>query len=363
MNNTKQVLFSEEIKRDFIKEYSRIAISKELRDAHSVEKIKAVVENNKQHFALVPRKLYKYRRFDKKKYTYDSIINDRLFLSPANQLDDAFEASLRLSFSVTREDENQFDHLFLHYIHYILDYYRIDHGPIDTFYEDSKLHPKEGMSFFLGKLIAYLKDDLSKDLDVLGPIVNYVMHFNIGTIQSEISRRAKSMFNNPSKTGICSLTTNKTSQIMWEYYADHYKGCCIEYSIDDNDYSNLIDLVPVVYSHNRPLNATEITVDLILGESLYGKEHALNHFSSLLFQLSTVKDPEWAFQDEWRIIGYPGYSVHKAPRISAIYLGHDVSKANKKKIIDISKRKHIPLFSTYFDYEKTTISFRELAIE
>ena len=357
------MILSEEVKREFIKGYSRIAVSKDLRDAQNAEEIKIIIEKNKQHFDLVPRKLYKYRRFDKKKYTYDSINNDRLFLSPANKMDDAFEATLRMFTTDPFDDRNQFDCLFLHYIHYILDYYNIEHDPVDAFYEESKLHPEEGMSFFLGKLISHLTNDQSKDTEALGQICNYVMHFNIGSIRNEIFKHADSMLSNPSKTGICSLTTNKSSQIMWEYYADHYKGCCIEYSIDDDDFSNLIDLVPVVYSNNRPFNATDIAVDLILGKSLYGEEHALKEFTLQLFQLSTVKDPEWAFQNEWRIIGYPGYSVHKAPRISAIYLGHNISKRNKRKVVKIAKRKRIPLYSTFFDFENTKINFREITID
>ncbi len=67
---------SEEEKRTLIKEYSRIAASKELRTVQNVDEIKAIIGNNKQHFSLVPRKLYKYRRFDEKNYTYDSINND-----------------------------------------------------------------------------------------------------------------------------------------------------------------------------------------------------------------------------------------------------------------------------------------------
>ena len=354
---------SEDEKRAFIKEYSRIAASKELRSVQNIDEIKAVIENNKQHFSLVPRKLYKYRRFDEKNYTYDSINNDRLYLSRADQLDDAFEASLRMDASSPNDDNCQFDRLFLRYIHYILDFYDIEHGPVDAIYEESKLHPEEGMTYFLGKLLSFLTNDLSKDIMVFGQICNYVIQFNVRGGRDELMKRANSMLSNALQTGICSLTTNKSSQIMWEYYADHYKGCCVEYSIDDDDYSSLIDLVPVVYSHSRPFSAIDIAVDLFLGESLYGEEHALKEFTLQLFQLSTVKDPEWAFQNEWRIIGYPGYSVNKAPRISAIYLGHNVSETDIMKIVEIANRKHIPLFSTFFDYENTRINFREIANE
>ena len=137
--------------------------------------LKGFVNAHKKHFDCVPRKLYKYRRFDKSGYTYKSIIDDRYYLSNAGGLDDVFEASLKSGFKEYHSDNSFFDRIFLYCMHKITQHYKKDDIPIDQFYFESKKHLDGGPTLFLGKVIEYLKDDMESNSQVLDVIVNCVL--------------------------------------------------------------------------------------------------------------------------------------------------------------------------------------------
>ncbi len=353
------MVIPEDEKRKYIKEYSEIALNDDVLggDASS-ELLNNFVREHRAHFCKTPRKIYKYRRFDENNYTFEAIANNRFYLTSANSFDDPFEAYIASGFSMI-EGTSLFDELFLYYVRSIFEHYNIDFSPIESFYYESKKH-EGGLSNFLEKLNTYLVDDLGIELEVFGRITLLLVRFNTDEYMKMIDEKMSFLRGFRSYIGICSLTTNKSSQIMWEYYADHYQGCCIEYSIEDDDYHNLIDLLPVVYQKNRDKTVLQITIDYILDEIFYGIEVAQKNFSWNLFLSSTTKDPEWTFQEEWRIIGLTGYSSHLAPKISAIYLGHRITKKNRKKIVRMARERGIPLYTTRISLEKNVISFEEL---
>ncbi len=349
-------MLSNEERFDFIRQYSQIASSDLLMNNPDAIALEKFVESHRTHFDQIPRKLYKYRRFDRFGYTYDAIRNNRFFLSRANSFDDKFEASLEI---MTDNDNPECDILLSHLIRYIAEIYNIDPYVLFDYVEKAKKDKECGGSLFLGYLIDYLRK-MSLDENKIAIVINVFVDYMIGNLRSMIFERMGFISSLKTRVGVHSLTTNNTSQIMWQYYADNYRGCCIEYVIDDSDYSNLFDLVPVLYSDERRLNVIDLAIDCVLGEHLFGQDYLKDLMTISSFRAATIKNREWAFQDEWRIIGEPGYSVHKSPRINAIFLGNNIVKKNLRKMLEISKARNIPLYMVQFDYDKTAIRYEAL---
>lgn len=96
--------------------------------------------------------------------------------------------------------------------------------------------------------------------------------------------------------------------IMWSWYANNYKGFCIEYYIDS--FENPQFVFPVVYKDSK-----KIDID--------------NLDESQMYKSILTKYSDWSKQDEWRII-LPFYDdkekgkLIEQPLPKAIYMGVDV---------------------------------------
>lgn len=85
----------------------------------------------------------------------------------------------------------------------------------------------------------------------------------------------------------CCFTTDPLSELMWAFYADNYKGVCLEF-----DFSKTTDLKEkinkVVYSNTPP---------------------EISSIDDLVHTLLTKKEI-WSFEKEWRIISKVKGKVH-----------------------------------------------------
>ena len=346
-----------EEKREYIRVYSEIAARRDLLINRSIDTYKKVVEEYKPHFNMVPKKLYKYRKF--KDHNIDSIRNRTLYLSYANKLDDCFEASVKgVNSRDYFESEYNKPESFLYYVENVLKAFDVYSEDAVQMLQENPFFDKESKGFYY--ITKYLVEDRNISLENVKHILGLLGFYRNDEFKNQFFIVMEYLLQNQSNTGICSLTTNNKSQIMWEYYADQYKGFCIEYSIDDDDYLNLIDLVPVIYSESRTIEATRMAIEHLTDQMFYDVDNQMKKFTRNLFGICTIKHPEWSFQDEWRIIGYPGFSNNPAPRISAIYLGRDVSEQNKNTMIGLSNDLGIPLYQLEYDMCSTCIKYEKI---
>ena len=148
---------------------------------------------------------------------------------------------------------------------------------------------------------------------------------------------------------------------MWEMYANHYKGICIEYDFS-NEYRSMLDILPVVYGNKINDNFILILVNIVI-------DSLVRHFSNdALDNLNNVKKyiylflskySEWAFQKEWRILGEAA-AKYKVNKIKSIYLGKNISKTNREKIIKLSQRKGINLYQQIDDFDSLSIKYKKI---
>lgn len=67
--------------------------------------------------------------------------------------------------------------------------------------------------------------------------------------------------------------------------------------------------------------------------------------SSHFIRLFLTKYTKWAYQNEWRFLGYANEKT-KAPKIKTIYLGKNVTTENEKKIREYANLNNINIKKT-----------------
>lgn len=194
------------------------------------------------------------------------------------------------------------------------------------------------------------------------------------------------------------------SEIMWGHYANNAKGFVIEYNGFDLykcammaneialdifkeinpyniDYSNikkdyLCAITPIIYG-NQKINITKDILKILpmlieyIDNICYGKKFKdlvlefisnimqnyyenLEHENDLIYSIIGLKNKCWSYEQEWRIWSYntniytgnflSPYAKIGNVKPKAIYLGEKISNFDKTGIIDIAKRKNIPVF-------------------
>ena len=315
---------------------------------------KEVLSLNKEHYLSAPKKLYRYCNLEKNNYTFESIEKQYLYLSPADTLDDDFECFVN---EIKIDGKNiksivTSDHYFSYFIKQLLSKYKMYDPSAHVYFQKDSIENKERLRNYL----------LNKDCkeENINEIIESVESFIFNdTFQKNLINFAKWFSDTKEKTGVCSLTENDRSQIMWNLYGDAYKGCMIEYDFPLTDINNIVDLFPVIYSDDRKTDSLEIAIDVLVNSLNTNPRVAFFEKYKALYGLISIKNTEWKLQNEWRIAGQP--SVHStSPRIAAVYLGHKANQENRDKVIALSKKLRFKVFDQSFDRDKTTILYNEV---
>jgi hypothetical protein len=137
--------------------------------------------------------------------------------------------------------------------------------------------------------------------------------------------------------GVISFSERWDSVLMWTHYSDNHKGFCIGYNREKFRSSNLFGLAgPVVYTDYYPqVNP----LDPDLKNELLIKTHtkALDWKYEKEFRLTILWDEKNPSNEE-RILNVPDDFIEE------VLLGMCVNDENKSEIVEIGKRKNIPIF-------------------
>ncbi|MFA5561363.1 MAG: DUF2971 domain-containing protein [Eubacteriales bacterium] len=281
----------------------------------------------------LPKELYKYRPFDE--YTLDMLENEYLFLCKAENLDDPSECTTSLTPEAYYDVKT--NRLSYRVVDGILEYLR----PycLGSNFEDIRNQVYRTMA-----PDGYVKRDYlldaSFEMQKLAPSVDIAPFINfLGNIpeimqEPEMGKNIEKLFSLAfyarQDMGICSLSELLNSHEMWENYADHSTGYCIEYSTDDYDHSG--DIFPVVYSDERNTDILSAILGGLLGKFIFETTNGqIDADKSQYFQLFLTKNRKWKYQKEWRIIGQANEKL-KSPKIQSIILGQNVSDTNRHKM-------------------------------
>lgn len=292
-----------------------------------------------------PKFLYKYRPFDK--FTYDMLENNYLYLCPVEKLDDKTECNAELDFNrlMDLETTNLKNECVEQIIQMIRPYTSEDSYK-EVYSKIKKIMRSNGTikpNYML---------DLSLELQELVPkfefapfvneIVNIPEKLNDPSVKPQIQKLISMALNAKTDMGVCSLSESPNIEKMWgNYYASDETGYCIEYDV--SNYTLNKDILTVSYNDERETNVILQIVATFINQMIFGMSNGqIETDKTQYIRLYLTKDKKWEYQREWRLIG-EAEEKPIAPKITAIYLGKNVSKENKEKMMKYCKEKNIKL--------------------
>lgn len=226
----------------------------------------------------------------------------------------------------------------------------------------SLIFKKEGIKdskdlYFAAK---YIFEDHKTSFESLNDILNLYYGYTDGSgFIDKLVEIITGILERKDNTGVCCFTDNKDSQVMWNMYADNYKGCVIEYDISPYDLTTMMDLCPVIYDDERKHDPLKIAIDVAVDSYDKTDKDIYLGITRSRYKIVLTKSKEWSFQNEWRIVGEAEKKCH-IPIIKAVYLGKNVSVENKKKILELAESGWFKVYEQKFDNDTLRITYREI---
>lgn len=313
---------------------------------NKIDYLNSIINTKEEIKYSGPSILYKYKPFNE--YTFDMLEKNYLYLCPAKDLDDESECNTTLDFyrlmdleanNLKRECVDQIIQTMIKPYTSIKNYEKIKSKVKRITKPDGTIRPNYMME------IAPELQELVSSIDI-APFVNDIIEIpdklNEPSIKPQLENLLSFGFNSKERIGICSLSESEDIDEMWNnYYAGDETGCCIAYDVSDYIFNQSI--FPVVYEDTRETNIIIQLVSNFIGQMIYSLSNGqIKANITQYLRLFLTKNTQWKYQREWRLIGDAGEKPI-APKIIAIYLGKNVSKENKKKMIEYCKKKNIKL--------------------
>jgi hypothetical protein len=111
-------------------------------------------------------------------------------------------------------------------------------------------------------------------------------------------------------------------------------------------------LFPVHYSEKRPLLSKALFNGKIKMELMKKKILPSDSLKQLMYGL-LFKSEDWAYEKEWRIFQLPNKTpVMRLPKARKVFLGVNIEKNAKTRIIEIANKKKIPVYQMFLKSDK-----------
>jgi hypothetical protein len=143
--------------------------------------------------------------------------------------------------------------------------------------------------------------------------------FNADT--SEIEKSINNILNFKDKVGVYSLTKTFNHELLWAYYADGYKGFCLEYDVEilKENYQNVVQQIIVDYKEKVPV---------------LNDEDLKNKFSSIYQKIFGTKSKSWEHEKEVRLVYDTfGLKEYHPSALTGIYFGERMDNKYKELLI------------------------------
>lgn len=305
-------------------------------------------------YHLLPKSLFKYR-----KPTEDAIANlenDTAWFSHPSDFDDTVDSVINNDIESELKEFEEHPELVTiklaaAFINALMKPYgaKVDQKQIEealplfnsdgTFNEDdTRLYLEEKMPGCpVDECIGRLKENTSKVINdkVLDSAKGFLTYY------LDLNSRTRS------ETFTFSLAEEGDNQAMWGLYADESKGFCIEYSFPKEDFLGqrmLLNLFPIYYGEKPLIKFFDVLI-----KGLYAQNN-INGISYEDYQdwfLSAyTKDKTYEWQKEWRITfdNRMGGNLQHFPFAKSIILGERMTEENKKRLIEIAKKKGLSVY-------------------
>lgn len=156
------------------------------------------------------------------------------------------------------------------------------------------------------------------------------------------------------KCKVTCLSEKMDSPLMWSHYANKHFGFCLEYDFTHSMIRKTHDLnmakimlLPVIYSDKRPLLSKAFSDPKIIIQYMRTKKLPDTIIENIIYGL-LFKSSDWSYEHEWRIIGIDMKKpTMKLPPARKLFLGANIEDTTKNRLIDIAKKKHIPVYQMF----------------
>lgn len=163
------------------------------------------------------------------------------------------------------------------------------------------------------------------------------------------------------------LSERMDSPLMWSHYANKHYGFCLQYDFTHTMIKRYPDLwtaqlmlFPVIYSDSRPLLSQSITEPKILLQYMKTKKMPPDIIKSILYGM-LFKSQDWEYEREWRIITVGKEKpTLKLPSPRKVFLGANMEENAKEKVIEIARRKHIPVYQMFLLSDRYRFDYFEI---
>lgn len=275
----------------------------------------------------LPKKIYKYRSFDKYNYSIENLKNDTLWFCSPSKFNDPYESVTILP-------------IFNNFNQYTQDHFDSMFTKVCSQEHLSKDEIKNAINSPnpIGALFKQIIRKNNKITERESALLDAVIYMFTKTPES--ANNSITDFNQ-SMVKLCSFSARNESIVMWAHYSHSHTGYCIEYNVEAwplEDKKRYI-LFPVLYT-SKLFDASEYFKLVLNGDS----------FSMLYIIIASIfKSPDWSYESEWRLVHLTGMDDIPDKNMpiskpSALYLGSKISKEDEETLKEIAKRKEIPVF-------------------
>lgn len=134
---------------------------------------------------------------------------------------------------------------------------------------------------------------------------------------------------------ICSLTSRKDNQKLWEDFADKYSGFVIEYDTrkcvgNINAEAVLSNIFEVSYRKRFPKVSLYSIFEWWFLSTVCGQEYDATKLTEDIYSQLFLKKKEYAGEEEWRLIAKQNRIPF--PVVSAVYMGYKITPENEDRL-------------------------------
>lgn len=125
---------------------------------------------------------------------------------------------------------------------------------------------------------------------------------NLKEIENKNKRRLKNMLTNleetTSKALIGCFSKRNDSILMWSHYGDSHKGVCLEFEVNEDDFSNINYSDKKCFFNIYPIIESILKSDYLGNNELYKSEEN----NEIALKPFLVKAKDWSYEEEVRFL-------------------------------------------------------------
>ncbi|MCI5225410.1 MAG: DUF2971 domain-containing protein [Candidatus Electrothrix sp. AX2] len=255
--------------------------------------------------------IYRYRPLTKR--TIEYIENRQLYFSNPLNFNDPFDCDLNC---LTISESDDIDSSYSQYINLLEQRYNFI-GKFITHYSvriNDNDDPVKERYYYDDVVEVYFKEirALAEELHVLK---NTPKENRKKALSESWETKKNNVINN---LGVVCFSESRSNILMWSHYASDHKGVCIEYNSNER---------PIKFWKNFKFHKVtyqdERNIDVLS-----------RGFTDSFYDLLTVKSPDWAYEDEHRLITIkgPGPQKQTMQSLNGIILGARIKENDKREL-------------------------------